>query len=448
MRSKSSMEIRRCGRERASRGPGCVIAVLLVCAPLILLGAQAQKTRKPLGKAEVIELLQNGVSPSRIEDLAREYGISFELTTESESQLRRAGATEGLLKALGQIATPSSSAPPAGSESSGRSKAEKSVTEIVSACAPAVVYIVTRGADGGQLAQGSGFVVDPSGVIVTNFHVIRGAHAVEIKFQSGEVFDSVGAIDFNVRRDIALIKIKAAKLPALKLADSDKVKQGEHVVAIGNPLGLEHTVADGLMSASRMLEGTRYMQISVPISPGSSGGPLFDMTGEVIGITTAGLVGEGAQNLNLAVPSNYVEGMLGQEAKITFPELARKYPVEQHEEPRQPAAASSQTIGQEFLVLHDHGDSFESYCLGVLKLSEEGISFKGNKSPHSFEIPHDAIREVKKNDVYGAELGAFHIKLTTKSNYNLLVVNEEGEPVSPDALLFAFQKTLMKAKQR
>ena len=97
------------------------------------------------------------------------------------------------------------------------------------------------------------------------------------------------------------------------LGDSDKVVVGERAISIGNPLGLEHTLTDGLVSSRRMYEGRAWIQMSVPVSPGNSGGPLFDMHGEVIGITTAQLGGGAfgrAQNLNLAVPVNELKKMI------------------------------------------------------------------------------------------------------------------------------------------
>ena len=90
----------------------------------------------------------------------------------------------------------------------------------------------------------------------------------------------------------------------------------------------------------------------------------------------------------------------------------------------------------------------ENYCVGILTITDTTISYQGTRSPHSFEIPLEAIEEAKKNDFYGAELSAFHIKLKTKSNYNFVAGNEDGEPISPDPLLFAIQKALLNAKQR
>ncbi|MEW6322863.1 MAG: trypsin-like peptidase domain-containing protein, partial [Acidobacteriota bacterium] len=185
------------------------------------------------------------------------------------------------------------------------------IADLVKQVTPAVVYVATFDAAGQQDGLGSGFVVDASGLIVTNLHVIAGSHAVTVKMSDGEVYDRVEVLDFDARRDLAVLRIRAfKKLPTVPLADSDAVAVGEEAVAVGNPNGLEHTVSAGLISGSRQWEGYRLLQISVPISPGSSGGPLFDRAGRVIGVTTAQLRGEGLQNLNFAVPINYAKPLI------------------------------------------------------------------------------------------------------------------------------------------
>jgi len=112
------------------------------------------------------------------------------------------------------------------------------------------------------------------------------------------------------QRDLAIIQIEAKNLPIAQLGNSDEVAAGDRVVAIGNPLGvLDYTVSDGLISSVRQLEGNRWLQISAPISQGSSGGPLFNPYGEVIGVAT--LISSEGQNLNFGVPSNYLRRLMG-----------------------------------------------------------------------------------------------------------------------------------------
>jgi hypothetical protein len=182
-------------------------------------------------------------------------------------------------------------------------KGIKSIPEIVKEQADGVVFLRVTTKDG-ERRLGSGFVVRKTGEILTNFHLVEGANTVTVKLRNDEIYDEVTLLEADARRDVALIKVRGWNLPVVRLGDSDLVQVGERVVAIGNPRGLEQTVTDGLISAIRDTgKGYKLFQMSVPISTGSSGGPLFNMTGEAIGITAAYL--EGGQNLNFAIPINY-----------------------------------------------------------------------------------------------------------------------------------------------
>jgi len=157
-------------------------------------------------------------------------------------------------------------------------------------------------------ALGSGFIVHDGTYIVTNYHVIKDANVVTVKMiEDNKYLTNVEVEKSNPARDIAVLNVEGnnSALPSVVLGDSDNVKIGERVVAIGNPKGFENTISDGLVSGIREANGTEYIQTSVPVTHGSSGGPLLNMQGEVIGIITAGLDEEG--NLNFAVPINYVK---------------------------------------------------------------------------------------------------------------------------------------------
>lgn len=217
------------------------------------------------------------------------------------------------------------------------------IKEIVQRESLAIVSVYNLNAQGEVQGTGTGFIVNPDGVIVTNFHVIEGAYGALIKLKNGEVYDRVWVIDYHPRRDIAVLKIQGVNLPTVSLGDSETVEQGDWCVAIGNPKGLEHTVSDGLISAIRIMEGNQMFQISAPISPGSSGGPLYNRQGQVVGITTAALVGEGVQNLNFAVPLKYALPMLESSSRVTFAELAAHYT-----QPEPSAARSSAPAGNTY----------------------------------------------------------------------------------------------------
>ncbi len=181
------------------------------------------------------------------------------------------------------------------------------IRQIVDREKPAIVAIYAADG-GGNVAQGTGFIVRSNGVILTNFHVIRGAQQAIVKLRTGEVYDRVWVLDYDAFRDLAVLKIQATRLPTVQLGPSEDVDVGDVVIAIGNPKGMEHTVSDGIVSAKRVVEGTEYIQMTAAISPGSSGGPLYSARGKVIGITT--LTRADAQMMNFAVPLKYALPML------------------------------------------------------------------------------------------------------------------------------------------
>ncbi len=174
----------------------------------------------------------------------------------------------------------------------------------------AIVSIVMSDKDGHPIAQGSGFLISKDGRVVTNYHVIRNGRSALVKLPNGTFFTVDGVLASDKIRDVAVIEAHGSDFRTLTLGDSDRLQVGEEVVAIGNPLSLESTVSNGIVSAIRTVEdeGGKFVQITAPISPGSSGGPLFNMAGQVVGITTSHLVG--GQNLNFAIPINDVKIML------------------------------------------------------------------------------------------------------------------------------------------
>jgi S1-C subfamily serine protease len=186
--------------------------------------------------------------------------------------------------------------------------AEKTAQQIFEEQGRAIVVVLNHGPGTTLRGFGSGFLVRPNGVFVTNFHVVERAAAVSIKLTDGRQFPVTGILSLDPDTDIAILKVAAKNLPVVTLGDSDSVKVGQQVLAIGSPMGLENTVSDGLISAIRREEGEKIFQISAPISSGSSGGALLDMKGEVIGVPFAVLT-EG-QNLNFAIPISYVKRLL------------------------------------------------------------------------------------------------------------------------------------------
>jgi hypothetical protein len=316
------------------------------------------------------------------------------------------------------------------------------VPELARTMSPAVVFIGNANRKGEVESIGSGFVVDPNGTIVTNYHVIQGAHALQVKMLDGEIYDRVDVIDHDERRDLAAFK----PLPAVTLG-SGSVEPGDEAVAIGNPKGLEHTVSVGIVSAYRQAEGYRLIQISVPISPGSSGGPLFDMYGRVIGITSAGVIAEGAQNLNFAVPIDYVRPLLsGGGTPLPIAEFSAKVGGAKPAARAPARRGGSDEVRAVWNVAHDHGDSFKSFCLGKLYLTDEKVGYTNDVGVHVWEVPLSAVNRVAKNSFYASEVNAFHVRLVTNTNYNLVVVNDQLQFVAPDMIIYTIQKAIADAR--
>ncbi len=187
---------------------------------------------------------------------------------------------------------------------------QENVADVVKRSTDAVVLIVISDSSGTETALGSGFIVSADGEIVTNYHVIKDAHSAIVKLSNGAFFPVTGVLASNADKDLAIVKVNGKNLPFLSLGELEKVQVGEHVVAIGSPLGLEGTVSDGVVSAIRDISGKKLIQTTAPASHGNSGGPLLDMSNNVVGVITFGVNPELGQNLNFAVPSNEVAAML------------------------------------------------------------------------------------------------------------------------------------------
>jgi hypothetical protein len=198
----------------------------------------------------------------------------------------------------------------------------KDIPAIAKAANGVIVSIITSDKNGKPVAQGTGFLVSKDGRIVTNYHVIKGASSAVVKLPDGAFYDVDGVVAFDKARDLAVIKAHGQNFRVVSLGDSDRVQVGEEIVAIGSPLSLESTVSSGIVSGIRTIkeEGGKFLQITAPISPGSSGGPLFNMAGEVVGITTLYL--KGGENLNFAIPSNDARLLLSAGSKV------QDFPVE------------------------------------------------------------------------------------------------------------------------
>lgn len=177
-----------------------------------------------------------------------------------------------------------------------------------------------------QQSAGSGVIIDPEGLIVTNAHVVVGAQRVQVTLPAAPLGGEARSrartvraeiVGLDLETDVALLRVAEKGLPALELADSDRVEQGQLVFAFGSPLGLENTVTMGVVSApARQLRADDpmiYIQTDAPINPGNSGGPLVDSEGRIVGINTMILSQSGGnEGIGFAVPSNVVANVVEQ----------------------------------------------------------------------------------------------------------------------------------------
>jgi tetratricopeptide (TPR) repeat protein len=169
---------------------------------------------------------------------------------------------------------------------------------------PAVMLLVVSDSTGKEIATGTGFLVSSDGRLITNHHVIENASSVVAKSENGGLFPVEGVLADDPKNDLVLLKLKANDLPFLTFGNSNKVEVGTRIAVIGSPLGLEGTLSEGIVSGERELMGdVKKLQISAAISPGSSGSPVMNAKGDVVGIASALLTG--GQSLNFAVPVEY-----------------------------------------------------------------------------------------------------------------------------------------------
>ena len=165
-----------------------------------------------------------------------------------------------------------------------------------------------------QPSLGSGFIIDPEGYVVTNNHVIEDADQIKVKLDDDKEFEAE-VVGRDPNTDLALLKIESKQdLPVIAMGDSDKLKIGQWVVAIGSPFGLERTVTAGIVSAKGRVIGSGpyddFIQTDASINPGNSGGPLLNMKGEVVGINTA-IIASGT-GIGFAIPINLAHGIIAQ----------------------------------------------------------------------------------------------------------------------------------------
>jgi S1-C subfamily serine protease len=271
------------------------------------------------------------------------------------------------------------------------------VPQLASALEPAEIYerwgnaVVTVI---GPRGFGSGFVIPPAGYVVTSLHVVKGQDRLQVLLPSGErrAVTSIRAQD--EKRDLAILGIDPTGLPRVILGDSSAVRPGDRVVAIGTPEGLRHTITEGIISQIRGIDGITILQTQTPISQGSSGGPLFNKNGEVIGINFASK--RSGQNLNFAVAINELRALIGEPVK-GMPQISPlALPQPQSSPPPEPSPEHAYSVHLHNGQVIQADDVQESG--DVIGIIRPGVSFSVPRASVARIVRHEdkTVREISR----------------------------------------------------
>lgn len=265
------------------------------------------------------------------------------------------------------------------------SAADKTAQELAEQVKPSLCVVTTHGRDAGERGLGTGFVISADGLIATNAHVIGEGRPVAVEFADGKKYDVVAVHAHDHRRDLAVIKIDAKDLKPLELGDSDALKDGQAVVAFGNPKGLRFSVVSGVVSALREVEGRKMVQLALAVEPGNSGGPVVDLDSRVRGIVSIkSLVTE---NLAFAVGVNDLKPLLAKPNPVAMSAWATIGALDPDEWKSEMGARWTQRAGR-------------------LRVEEPGTGFGGRsicvhqRTPPA--LPFDVTVTVKLDDEAGA----------------------------------------------
>ncbi|HMI49750.1 MAG TPA: S1C family serine protease [Gemmatimonadaceae bacterium] len=178
----------------------------------------------------------------------------------------------------------------------------------IAARANQAVVAITATMPNGDRATGTGFFVKANGTFITNYHVVEGASSLTVELPTREIFRTIYFLGADSDHDLAILRVPVASPGVLDLGSDAALEVGDALYAMSNPLGLDRTFSEGILSSKRLERGVQLLQITVPISHGSSGGPIMDGSGKVVGVAT--LVTRQGQALNWAVPVRYVAPLL------------------------------------------------------------------------------------------------------------------------------------------
>ena len=251
---------------------------------------------------------------------------------------------------------------------------------------PSIVVILHTGRQGKQAGLGTGFVIDTDGLIATNFHVIGEARPITVQLPDGTKHDVTEIVASDRHLDLAIVRIKANGLSPLPMGNSDTIKDGQALAAIGHPLGLKNSIVAGVLSGRRDVEGMAMLQIAMPIEQGNSGGPVLDMFGKVVGIVTMkSLV---TANLGFAVPVKDLQAILKKPNPVPMSRWVTLGKLDPFEWQTQYGGSWRQRAGR--ITVDGAGTGFGGRALCF------------NKRDTPKEMPYEIAVSVKLNDEKGA----------------------------------------------
>ena len=265
---------------------------------------------------------------------------------------------------------------------------------LASQARPAVVYIVGSDSDGTPTKTGTGFFVSEDGKLVTNWHVVDGCFSAVAKTEDGAIYNIAGILNFSAESDIAILKADARNVRFLTLVSENTIRVGDKVAAIGSPLGYEGTLSEGIISSVRGDKPIEWLQMTAAVSHGSSGSPILNSKGQVIGVATWVVSKDGAQSLNFARPATYVSALL---SSITSDATPRTFTDVAIATESEIFGDTDYVAGKSSLEQNDLGGALKSFQAAKKKFpSNPNLIFEIAFTYGELNLHEDAIRTYQK----------------------------------------------------
>lgn len=305
--------------------------------------------------------------------------------------------------------------------------------DIYSSYAKAVVTITGTDEDGDKASLASGFIVTKTGKVITNYHVISGMSDLEVTFTDGKTKKVESIHNYDRDYDVAVLNLEAGLYDMVSIGNSRRLNIGEKIYTVGYPLVMKLSISDGLVSSKLNEDGHNYIQISAPISPGSSGGALVDKYGRVVGITSAGYEGYGAQNMNLAIPiCDVINLLISADEKIDI-KSATEYEIDLTD-----ASINGQVKAFEVFATNDL-DMKEVVYDETVSISDYSYIGYSVELKHNAKVKNNSLDAmIKITDYYGypaayTDYFMQRIHKGTKTIYNAIISTTDIEELGPGA---------------